>query len=317
MAESDASMPDSLVRVGGTIPASADLPAFTLTGSRPSPLPVLVSVPHAGRTYPEALWQGLRHPEQTVLRLEDRYVDRLGTIIARESGAMLVVAHAPRAMIDLNRSTDDVDWGMVAGGRGLSFAPPSPGHRARTGLGLVPRRMTGVGELWKAPIAEADLRQRITDVHEPYHAAVATALAELRARWGAALLVDLHSMPPLPGEERTRAQIVLGDRYGASCDGRLAAAAFGCLQARQVRVAHNRPYAGGHVLNRHGTPRHNIHAIQIEVDRSTYLDSRLDLPGEGLERMAEVLVDLVRTLAGEVTIIGAVSGAVRWAEAAE
>ena len=103
-------------------------------------------------------------------------------------------------MIDLNRASDDVDWEMIGGpvpdaGPAL---PPSSGRRARSGLGLVPRRLPGLGELWKRPIAHHELAARIAGVHEPYHAAISTLLEDVRARWGAVLLIDLHSMPPLP-----------------------------------------------------------------------------------------------------------------------
>ena len=82
------------------------------------------------------------------LKLEDRYVDLLGERVARATGAALLVAHAPRAMIDLNRAIEDIDWEMF-GERESDVGSYTPGRRARSGLGLIPRRLPGVGELWK------------------------------------------------------------------------------------------------------------------------------------------------------------------------
>jgi N-formylglutamate amidohydrolase len=105
---------DSQRQHGGAIPGEPSQPAFSLTMPSPSALPVLIAVPHAGRAYPGAVIDQMRNPVFSTLKLEDRYADRLGEAVARETGAALLVAHAPRAMIDLNRAADDVDWDMIA-----------------------------------------------------------------------------------------------------------------------------------------------------------------------------------------------------------
>ncbi|HTO27300.1 MAG TPA: N-formylglutamate amidohydrolase, partial [Devosia sp.] len=164
---------------GGVIPGSAGQPAFTLTRRDPSPIPVLVAVPHAGRLYPQGLIGQMRNPGEAVLRLEDRYVDLLGTAIARETGAALLVAHAPRAMIDLNRAPDEMDWEMLRQGAPAGRRGQQVGRRARSGLGLVPRRLAGLGELWRARLEESELEARLNGVHRPYHEAISQSLASL------------------------------------------------------------------------------------------------------------------------------------------
>ncbi|MBO0749788.1 MAG: N-formylglutamate amidohydrolase, partial [Porphyrobacter sp.] len=77
---------------------------------------MLVAVPHAGRTYPPSLLGQMRDPLGAGLKLEDRYVDLLAQTIAGETGAGLLVAHAPRAMIDLNRAPEEMDWDMLVDG---------------------------------------------------------------------------------------------------------------------------------------------------------------------------------------------------------
>lgn len=301
---------------GGTIPGASGAAAFHLRAPQPSAIPVLIAVPHAGRVYPPSLVERMRNPGFAALRLEDRYVDRIAHAVAAATGAALLVAQAPRAMIDLNRAADDVDWEMVIppDGRdpGVAFSVPAIGKRARSGLGLVPRRLPGMGELWKRPLERAELDARIAKVHEPYHTALAQALARLRARWGAALLLDLHSMPPLAVRGGPAPQFVVGDRFGAACDGALVGAAFAWFAENRRLSAHNRPYAGGYVLERHADPRRGIHAFQLEIDRSVYLDSRLAEPGAGLGPTVDLLAGLVQRLAGVVAEQGR-----EWSEAAE
>jgi len=308
---------ESQKRTGGRIPGAPGVPAFVISGAEPSALPVLIAVPHAGRAYPRALLRDMRHADAAALRLEDRYVDRLGAAVAKATGASLLIAHAPRAMIDLNRAPDDVDWEMF--GRTARPATSAlPSRRARSGLGLIPRRLPGIGEIWRRRHEEADLSARIESIHAPYHQAIATTLEDMRSRWGAALLFDLHSMPPLPERPGfAPVEFVIGDRFGAACHGSLVASAFTHFVQAGCETAHNRPYAGGYVLDRHASVRSGIHAMQLEIDRRRYLDSRLAEPGDGFAATAEILIGLVRTLAAAVADLGRGSGEARWPIAAE
>ena len=288
---------------------------FELHASGDFPLPVLIAAPHGGRAYSSELMENFRHSEMRS-RLEDRCVDTLARAVADETGASLLVAFAPRAMIDLNRAPDDVDWSMVRGEKPERLRHSLANRRARSGLGLVPRRLPGVGEIWKQPIERGELDRRLNEVHRPYHLSLAATLERMRDKWGASLLLDLHSMPPLRPRypDEVAPEFVLGDRFGASCDGRLSASALNYFGGTQRPVAHNRPYSGGYVLDRHGAPQRGLHAIQLEVCRSSYLDSRLMQPSARMPAVAKLIAGLVRRLAADVADIGQ-SG--RMAQAAE
>jgi N-formylglutamate amidohydrolase len=306
-----------LYQEGGEIPGMTGASAFALSGPSPSAVPILIAVPHAGRLYPGSLVEQMRNPVYASIRLEDRYVDLLANEVAAATGAALLVAHAPRAMIDLNRAIDDVDWEMFAGGSPM-VGSYTPGKRVRSGLGLIPRRLSGLGELWNRRLDQADLAARIAGIHEPYHAALADALFALRERWGAALLIDLHSMPPLTlrGGQGSP-EFVVGDRFGATCDGSLVSSLFSHLAEMGHSFVHNRPYAGGFALEKHAAPQHGVHAVQLEIDRGCYLDSRLAEPAKGFAAIVTTLIGLVRRLAGDVSALGNQFGAVRWQDAAE
>ena len=285
-------------------------PAFTHVAPISMPLPVLIAVPHAGRVYPSETLAQMRDADLSQLRLEDRHVDKLAVEIAKATGTGLLVAHAPRAMLDLNRAHDDVDWEMIAGPTRRKSKPvpvlAGVNHRARSGLGLVPRRLPGFGEIWRERLSREELDRRIDRIHRPYHTLLARELEKIRDAWGAALLVDLHSMPPLrrQSSEEAAPQIVLGDRFGASCHGRIISRAFRFLDEQGCPAAHNRPYSGGYVLDRHASPPRGIHAVQVEVCRSAYLDDRLAEPSEALAPLAKMLSGLVRELGAETAHLG-------------
>ena len=289
-------------RAGGRIAGLQEKPAFELKFFDPSPIPIVIAAPHAGRAYPPQLLEQMRSAGEAAIRLEDRAIDKIAEQVAERTSASLLIAQAPRAMIDLNRARDEVDWSMVQGGAPIPSRLRAPGRRVRSGLGLVPRRLPGSGEIWRGPLPSGEIDARIADIHDPYHQVLTQELVRLRRRWGAALLIDLHSMPPLPQDDPPR--FVLGDRFGAACSAGLSAIVLHHRELRAVGIAHNRPYAGGYVLDRHAAPRKAIHAMQLEVCRSAYLDKDLRELGEGAEAVVNALVSLVQTLAGEVSAMG-------------
>ncbi len=238
--------------------------------------PILLSVPHSGRNYDADLVERSRLGRASLERLEDPFVDQLvAGLIDRGVGA--VIARAPRALIDVNRSLDELAPVAISGRRGDATTA-----RARAGLGVIPTRLSGLGELWRGPISEAEFDRRVALVHRPYHDALATRLALLAESWSDVLLLDCHSMPPRPGE----ANIIFGDRHGTSAAPWLVGAAEAIARRRGFAVARNLPFAGGHVVERHGDPGRRIHALQIEVDRSTYCQRDLRSPGVGFDRVA-------------------------------
>ena len=270
----------------GTAPIA---PPFALYESADPPGPVMIAVPHAGRAYSPALIRRARVAPADLCRLEDRFAD----LIIRPmlgSGRTILLANAPRAEIDLNRSEREIDATMV---EGLSPRGLDNNARVRGGLGLVPRRLPGLGELWCGRLSHEELRRRIDAVHRPYHAALAGALDRLHQRFGAAVLIDLHSMPPLgPGQP----QVVIGDRQGSASDPTIVAAVEAAVRAHGIEPCRNVPYSGGHVLARHSDPSRGRHGVQLEIDRSLYLCDRLAEPGAGLLRIASLLRAIVEAV---------------------
>ncbi|TNE32520.1 MAG: N-formylglutamate amidohydrolase [Alphaproteobacteria bacterium] len=306
---------DSRVEFGGIIEGSGKH-AFTLKIPRNSPLPVLISVPHAGRDYPDSVTNRMRQAGSTSVRLEDRYADKLAAEIARLTGVPLIVAHAPRAMLDLNRAREDMDWGMVVGEKGDLPRHSQANRRARSGLGLIPRRLSGFGEIWKDRISNEELEARIEGIHRPYHSAIAHRMEQIRDEWGAVLLIDLHSMPPLRQRlgDTDPPLVVVGDRFGSSCDSSLAGTALRFLELKGIPATHNRPYSGGYVLDRHAVPARGLHALQLEICRSSYLDSELLEPSERLAEMAGLVAGLVRELGAAAARIAHIGGIAQAAE---
>lgn len=250
-------------------------------------LPVLLSVPHSGREYPDWLVESASGGRSALTTLEDPLVDRL-VWRALKLGCGAVIAQTPRAAVDCNRAEDDIDPSVVDGARRGRVTA-----RARGGLGIVPSRTHQHGYLWRRPISPVQLDQRLDQAHRPYHGAIGELLGLLVDRFGCALLLDCHSMPPPPAQ---MPPIVIGDCRGRTAAGWVSAEAMRVAQGSGFEAALNDPFAGGHVIERHAAPHRNVHALQLEVDRRCYLDDGLRDPGEGFDQVARLIERLAMEL---------------------
>ncbi|MCE7797324.1 N-formylglutamate amidohydrolase [Sphingobium sufflavum] len=279
--------------IGGREPLLVH-PAFCQYGVPGAVGPVVIAVSHAGREYPADLVVRARVGLSGLQSLEDRHVDALATE-AIGVGHCAVIARKGRAILDLNRHEGEIDATSV------SDIPHGVAIRAsaklRGGLGLVPHRYHSIGDLWLRRPPYAEVAERIRDIHQPYHAHVGQMLDVAASACGVAVLVDLHSMPPLRGAAGPdRVDVVLGDRFGQSASPAITRCAAEVIGGHGLRVAINAPYAGGYTLERHGRPSRAIHALQVEIDRSLYLDAALDQPGEGVGRQGRMIADLAQAL---------------------
>ena len=241
-------------------------------------VPVLISVPHAGRDYPEWLIAMCKSGAQALYALEDPLVDELveGAI---DRGIGAVVAQTPRAAIDCNRAEDEIDPTVVRSGPIPALSP-----RARGGLGIVPGRTATHGALWRQPIERHELEERLDQAHRPFHRAIDEHLLRLLDQFGCALLLDCHSMPP----PDSGPSVIIGDRYGQSAAPWMTMEAVKVVASLGFRAGVNQPFAGGHVIQRHGAPARGIHALQIEIDRRCYLQPDSSRRGTGFPKTARL-----------------------------
>jgi N-formylglutamate amidohydrolase len=245
-------------------------------------VPVILSVPHAGRDYPDWLVAMAKGGASSLCALEDPLVDELieGAI---DLGIGAVVAQTPRAAVDCNRAEDEIDPTVVRTGPIASLSP-----RARGGLGIVPGRTASHGALWRQPIAQQDLEDRLVQAHRPFHDAIDQLLMGLLDRFGCALLLDCHSMPP----PDSGPSVIIGDRYGQSAAPWVTTEAVKVVVSMGFRAGVNQPFAGGHVVQRHGNPARGVHAIQIEIDRRCYLQFGAARRGTGFPKVARLFEEL-------------------------
>ena len=277
----------------GEVASPAAEPPFVLIEPLRRTAPLIFASPHSGRRYPTELLAQSRARLLSLRRSEDAYVDELFAGAAAH-GALVVSASVARAYVDLNRDPGELDPEMFE--ERLPHGPGTATPRVQAGLGAIPK-VTGDGQaIYRGKLSLADAQGRIARVHRPYHAMLENLVLETRAEFGCALLVDCHSMPS--GARGAHApDIVLGDRFGASCHPAVTALAEATLRRLGYRVSRNAPFAGGHTTQIYGRPGSRQHALQVEINRALYLDERTLERTAGFARVRADMGRLAEALA--------------------
>jgi N-formylglutamate deformylase len=284
-------------RVGGVnVPVTRHDPAG-------APAPLVLDSPHSGETYPDGFDCAV--PRALLRQAEDTHVARLwrGALL---HGATLVEAHFPRAWIDPNRCLEDIDPALFAPGD-VWPGPVVPTRKTEQGIGLVWRLARGGAPMYARTLTVGEVERRIETCWRPYHEALACALDERRAAFGVVYHVNCHSMPAVgdllsddPGRER--ADVVLGDRDGTTCEPGFTQLAAEHFAALGYSVAVNDPYKGVEIVRRHGRPVERRHSLQVELKRTLYMDEATLEPNAHYAEMAADLEGLMAAIAGYVRV---------------
>lgn len=270
-------------------------PAFEVRAPQQHSVPFVFNSPHSGRHYPRRFLDMTRLDETAVRRSEDFFVDELFDGATR-LGAPMLLAHFPRAYLDVNREPYELDPRMFSD-RLPAFANRQS-IRVAGGLGTVPRVVSEGQPIYARCIGFEEARQRIETIYKPYHSTLRGLLAQTYRRFGYAVLVDCHSMPASIriGAEGARPDFVLGDRFGTSASAGISESAARILRSMGYLVTANKPYAGGFITEHYGRPAKGLHAIQIEINRGLYVDERTLARKPGFEALRADLFRFMRML---------------------
>lgn len=276
-------------------------PAFDVLDPIPQKTPLVFSSPHSGAHYPAEFLADSQLDPLTLRRSEDAYVDELFAG-APAAGAPLLRAHFPRAYLDVNREPYELDPRMFDGR--LPLGANTRSIRVAGGLGTIARVVGDAQEIYRGRLPVAEAIRRIDGLYRPYHAKLRELIDRTWRQFGLAVLLDCHSMPSsslnVPSgrsEEAARADFVIGDRYGASSDSTFTAWLDDAFQRRGFAVRRNKPYAGGFITESYGAPALGVHAIQIEVNRSLYMNEATLERHQGFGRLQEIIAEIIEAFA--------------------
>lgn len=266
---------------------------------------VVFASPHSGRDYP---WRFLRTTvlnEHQVRSSEDAFVDKLFDCAPR-FGASFLKAGAPRAFVDLNRAADELDPALIEG-----VGPKGHNPRVASGLGVVPRVVANGRAIYRGKLSLEEVERRIDLYWRPYHGMLQQLLDSAHRRHGQAVLIDCHSMPHEAIDSVVRGgmkrpDVVLGDRFGAAASGEVVDRIEAAFVAAGFVVTRNAPFAGAYITQAYGRPTRGQHAVQVEIDRSLYMNEALVRPNGSFDdirvRLAAVVAEVAQIGQGRMPL---------------
>ncbi|MBE1723234.1 MULTISPECIES: N-formylglutamate amidohydrolase [Acetobacteraceae] len=254
--------------------------------------PFLLSSPHSGRNYPQHFLEMAVLPMTELERMEDRFTDQL-LQYAPENGLSLVQALFPRSFCDVNRDWRELDATM--------FSPPLIekdlilSTKVSAGYGVIPRCTSPGKSIYRYCLPLEEAGHRLSQYWEPYHTALQQTQKTLHAQFGASILLDIHSMPPLA--QSRPCDVVLGNRHGKTCSDRLISLVEHLFLEKGYHVQRNTPYSGGYITGRYGQMEENRQTLQVEINRACYLNLQTLQPNRHFEKVQKDITDILSEMA--------------------
>jgi len=258
--------------------------------------PLVLDSPHSGRESPADFGSVLS--ETDLRNAEDCYVDRL-YLPATQRGIPLLAARVCRVYLDVNRDVHDVDPELLDGD---AAAPGAASGKARLGKALVWRTLDDGRAIYARRLSAQEIARRVERCHTPYHQALRRLLDAAHRRFGSVVHLNCHSMNAVGGTQaeggagRARADFVLGDRDGSTCDPALTAFVQRTLGAMGYAVAVNDPFKGVALVQAYSNPTGGRHSLQIEINKRLYMDEATLQPHAGFDALQRSLMRLVDAL---------------------
>jgi len=259
-------------------------------------IPLIFDSPHSGQCYPRDFHHSC--PRKALEQTADHYVDELFKPVTKH-GATLLAAEFPRCYIDTNRRIDDIDLALLDGPWPQHLPPhlPRPSARSDAGIGLIRRLIKPGQPVYDSPLKPQAIAGRIETYYRPYHNALEQEIQHAHYTYGQVWYINAHSMPDdtarpkravtLLGKQPQHSDFCLGNRDGTTCSTEFTHWVRDFLQDLGYKVTINDPFKGVELITRHGHPARGFHALQLEINKSLYMDEKSGAKHEGFPKLQQ------------------------------
>ena len=231
--------------------------------------PVLITIPHSGDFYPDIFLEQIKLDLSKIRKIEDFKSDEIIKFI-NEDAADILIAKCSRAVLDLNRSRKALDNTMFK--EIILHSDPHEKKMLSYGLGVLPKLIQNE-TIFKSKLTTYYGNHILETFYDPFHLSIQTQIEALLSKFGVCYHFDLHSMPQRAVKNMKKIpDIVLGDNFRKSCSLELINYIKDQFEKHGLIVSINQPYSGGFITRNYGNPSKGIETIQIEVNRSLYMD---------------------------------------------
>jgi N-formylglutamate amidohydrolase len=264
-------------------------------------LPLVLDSPHSGFQMPSDFRANLSDSitEADLRDGEDCLIDQL-YLPAAEMGIPLLAAQYPRTWLDPNRHAGDIDLALMEGGHWPDALVPS--GKARIGKALIWRTLDDGRPICARPLSVQAVRERIARYHQPYHDTLQALLSNAHAAFGVVYHINCHSMNAVSGSMGeggpgvARADMVLGDRDGTTCDPAFTEFVRSTLTGFGYEVKVNDPFKGVELVRAYSDPAQGRHSLQLEVNKRLYMHGSTGDRHAGFDALQAHLMALLQRI---------------------
>ncbi|WP_350290215.1 N-formylglutamate amidohydrolase [uncultured Croceitalea sp.] len=233
---------------------------YKITKPTTTPVPIIISVPHAGTKFPKTIKKHYNKRLQKHLDDTDWFVHKLYDF-APSLGITLIKANLSRWVIDLNRDPESVP--LYNDNRLITSNTPTTdffGNKIYKSQDLEPN--------------EDEKNRRLKEYYWPYYNKVEALITARKKQFGHVLLWDAHSIRHKVStiQKEPFPDMILGNNDTKTANSVLIDAALSQLKSSNFNVNHNTPFKGGHITRYFGNPNNNIHTLQLEMNKILYMD---------------------------------------------
>ena len=232
--------------------------------------PILLSIPHSGELYPKEFLKYKNIELNNLKIMTDYQCHQLIKKIDKKK-VDIIIAECSRAVIDLNRSRNSIDESMFTSK--FLQSPSNEILMLNSGLGVIPRKCYNE-EIFHSKLPELYAKKLLKQYYDPYHKLIKNHLFYLKKIFNYAILIDIHSMPSINFKNERVIDIIIGDNFGKSCSCEIKNYLMSFLKKYNLNVKLNAPYSGGYITRHYGKKQIGFHAIQIEINKSLYMNEK-------------------------------------------
>ncbi|MNK21565.1 N-formylglutamate amidohydrolase [compost metagenome] len=264
---------------------------FKIIEPKTSKVPIIISVPHAGTFIPEDIKSKMNSELSDKLDDTDWFIDKLYGF-ATDLGIIIISANYSRWVVDLNRNPENLP--LYNDGRVITDVVTTTDFNGN--------------QIYKdnyIPDSE-EVSRRVELYHKPYHEKLDELLKNIKAEFGKVLLFDAHSIRKcVPGiRSEDFPDLILGDNDETSASSQLIKTTIDSLQNKGYGFSHNYPFKGGYITRSFGKPEENIHALQLEMCKTNYMDAlEMNYDENNAERIQVVLKETLVNLIEQMKFI--------------
>ena len=247
--------------------------------------PIIISLPHSGDNYYSEFINSSLLDKDELCRAEDSFVDEIWDFSINE-GYCYIKSTIPRIYVVLNRHPLELDPYLCSSD--IPKFEQSKSLKVLSGIGVIPKVSNYGNDIYAEPLSRAEIRKRLISYYFPYHRALKYMIKRLKNKFNDVLVIDCHSMPSSDVPKKsTFVDINLGNNYGLSISENIFNLIRGNFEKLGFIVEENIPYSGGFITQFYGNPSDGIHVLQLEINRSIFMDEKLFKKNRNIELISK------------------------------